>query len=107
MTVAFCRVLKASTFASTPPMAVNASAITASMVAAFERRPTQQATDLVYRWGVVPQGTGKPYDVPRATFYDIDANAATCATFRHSTVRTATLSITWGPSCSCPYHHES
>jgi hypothetical protein len=31
----------------------------------------------VYRWGVVPQGAGKPYDLPRATFYDIDANAVT------------------------------
>jgi hypothetical protein len=35
MAVAFCRVLKASTFTGTPPLAVNASAITASVVAAF------------------------------------------------------------------------
>jgi hypothetical protein len=33
----------------------------------------------VYRWGVVLQGTGKPYHVPRATLYDVDANAVTCA----------------------------
>jgi len=27
----------------------------------------------------VPQAAGKPHDLQRATFYDIDANAVTCA----------------------------
>jgi hypothetical protein len=52
----------------------------------------------VYRWGVVLQGTGKPYDLQRATFYDIDANAVTCANLSafsgaHSDIRH--LEILW------------
>jgi hypothetical protein len=79
MAVALCRVVNASTFAGAPSMTVNASAIRASMVATFRSTANRtRATDLVYRWGVAVQAAGTPYDLQRATFYDIDANAVTC-----------------------------
>jgi hypothetical protein len=79
MAAALYRVLKAGTFAAIPAMAVNASAIRASVVPALWSDAQPNEPPIWRRWGEVRQVAGKPYDLQRATFYDIDTNAVTYA----------------------------